>query len=83
MPWQLPQEDVDKAWGLINRKSLRWELRDAGGVKLAIDEVRQGRSTSPMNLEICDTTALYMFREASGRPRGIWTPVDLKSSVGL
>ena len=40
MPWQLPQVDVDKAWGLINRKTRRWELREAGGIKLAIDEVR-------------------------------------------
>lgn len=40
MPWQLPQEDVDKAWNLINRKTFRWELRYAGGIKLAIDEVR-------------------------------------------
>lgn len=39
MPWQLPQEDVDNAWGLINRKTRRWELRGAGGIKLAIDEV--------------------------------------------
>ncbi|CAM9169048.1 unnamed protein product [Ectocarpus fasciculatus] len=38
MPWQLPQVDVDKAWGLINRKTRRWELREAGGIKLAIDE---------------------------------------------
>lgn len=40
MPWQLPQEDVDKAWSLVERKTLRWELRHTGGVKLAIDEVR-------------------------------------------
>lgn len=40
MPWQLPQEDVDKAWSLIYRKTLRWEVRYAGGIKLAIDEVR-------------------------------------------
>lgn len=43
MPWQLPQEDIDTAWGLINRKTLRWELRHMGGSKLAIDEVRHGR----------------------------------------
>lgn len=40
MPWQLPQEDIEKTWGLINRKTLRWELRRMGGSKLAIDEVR-------------------------------------------
>lgn len=40
MPWQLPQGDVDKAWSLIYRTTLRWELRYAGGIKLAIDEVR-------------------------------------------
>ncbi|CAM9600860.1 unnamed protein product [Ectocarpus sp. 4 AP-2014] len=40
MPWELPQEDVHKAWGLINRKTRRWELREAGGFKLAINEER-------------------------------------------
>ncbi|CAM9577211.1 unnamed protein product [Scytosiphon promiscuus] len=38
MPWQLPQDSIDKAWGIINRKTLRWELRHKGGSKLAIDE---------------------------------------------
>eukprot|EP00903_Cladosiphon_okamuranus_P005340 g5337.t1 len=40
MPWQLPQEDVHIAWALIYRKTLRWELRYTGGIRLAIDEER-------------------------------------------
>lgn len=40
MPWQLPQEDIDMAWSLIYSTTLRWELRYAGGIKVAIDEVR-------------------------------------------
>ncbi|CAM9710976.1 unnamed protein product [Pylaiella littoralis] len=44
MPWQLPQEDVDTAWGLINRKTLRWELRDAGDINVAIDEEREDQA---------------------------------------
>eukprot|EP00752_Nemacystus_decipiens_P001758 g1699.t2 len=40
MPWQLPHDDVRKAWILIYRNTLRWELRYAGGIKLAIDEER-------------------------------------------
>lgn len=39
MPWQLPEEDVEKAWDLIIRKNLRWERRLAGGIRLALDEV--------------------------------------------
>lgn len=39
MPWQLPEEDVEKAWNLITRKNLRWERRLAGGIRLALDEV--------------------------------------------
>ena len=47
MPWQLPPKDVDKAWSLIYKNTLRWELRYAGGIKLAVDEVR------PEYLEQC------------------------------
>ena len=39
MPWQLPQGDVLKAWGLVERMTLRWEIRQSGGIKVALDEV--------------------------------------------
>lgn len=41
MPWQLPREDVLAAWSLVERMTLRWELRQSGGVKVALDEVRK------------------------------------------
>lgn len=39
MPWELPQEHVDKAWRLLGRKTLRWETRLEGGIRMALDEV--------------------------------------------
>lgn len=42
MPWQLPQEDVLTAWSLVERRTLQWETRQSGGVKVALDEVRWG-----------------------------------------
>lgn len=40
MPWELPKEDVDQAWSLLGRKTLRWEKRLASGTRLALEEVR-------------------------------------------
>lgn len=65
MPWELPQEDVDKAWGLINRKTRRWELREAGGFKLAIDEV------SSSDVARALIPALPLVSRAGSAPRQI------------
>ncbi|CAM9156995.1 unnamed protein product, partial [Laminaria digitata] len=61
MPWQLPQEDVLTAWSLVERRTLRWETRQSGGTKVALDEENSdAKQLSPALLQALWSVQLQM-----------------------